>query len=390
MICYMKKYFGVFIVSFFILFTITAFTTSPVFAQIVPCGDVGSSNGGAPRGVECDVCDLQILAGNIINYFVIIMTVVAALLFVNAGVLYIFSPANPANIAKAHKIFTSTLVGLVIILGAWLIISTVMSAVYDTSFGDWKTDLCKGDATVKLPDAPTPIVQTPSSPLIGSVTLHSAGPGYTSGEFEVDPAYPTGKVLSDSALAKGLGNATTNCTAGTQTCTDFIIAQATAKGVDPNYALALAAVESGGCADPATCKSPAGAVGVIQLMPSTARDVCGATCKNMTDAQMVTYLQDPKNNITLGVEYMRQSSVYVTTQMAAHPERFDSARQADYMAAYYNGGPKALEASNDCGPTKTKYECNINPGGYIETQNYIDRMNTYVNSVNKGVTVLNG
>lgn len=342
-------------------------------APLVPCG-----NGTG----ECTICDLQVLAMNVLNFFVLISTVVAALLFFNAGFLYVTSPSNTGNISKAHSIFTSTLVGIIIILAAWLIINTIMVGLLNPSgpLGTWNNVLCIA------PTGSNALVGPPPPPL----NVVAAGPGYVAGDFETNPAYPTGKVLSSAALSAGLANATSNCNAGAQTCTDYIIAQATALGVDPNYALALAAVESGGCTNPATCQSAVGAVGVIQLMPATARDLCGSTCAGMTDSEMRTLLQDPSTNITLGVKYMAQSSAYVDAQMAADPDRFSHGTKADYMAAYYNGGPTALQPSNDCGGTYTKFECTINPGGYVETQEYVEKMNTYVNSVSRGTEIVGG
>jgi hypothetical protein len=106
----------------FIVFIAFVLTTNVVDAQLVPCGNT--------LGNECRVCDLQVLAMNLINFFVMVSVFVAALLFVNAGFLYILSSTNPGNIAKAHKLFFNTLVGFIIILGAYLIISAIMTVLY--------------------------------------------------------------------------------------------------------------------------------------------------------------------------------------------------------------------------------------------------------------------
>lgn len=75
--------------------------------------------------------------------FIIITAVVAALMFVNAGVLYVFSSANPGNIGKAHKIFLSAVVGAVIVFASWLVINTIMSGLVDKPlFAAWNNTLC--------------------------------------------------------------------------------------------------------------------------------------------------------------------------------------------------------------------------------------------------------
>ncbi len=109
------------------------FTFITVNAQgIVPCG-----NGTITDSTfdECEVSDLVALAKNLIDWFVIITVVVAALMFVNAGVLYIMSPSNPSNISKAHHIFITTLIGMVVVLCSWMIVNLVMSIYVDP--GGW-------------------------------------------------------------------------------------------------------------------------------------------------------------------------------------------------------------------------------------------------------------
>lgn len=129
----------------------------PVFAadtsadnpDLVKCGDdidIKEEGNNICYYNECSVCDLQKLAQNVLNYFVILVVVVAMLVFTNAGVLYATSSAKPGNIAKAHKMFTSALVGLVVVLGAYLLINTLMWALYEGGdFGDWKSFLCHNE-----------------------------------------------------------------------------------------------------------------------------------------------------------------------------------------------------------------------------------------------------
>jgi hypothetical protein len=128
-------------------------TTPPVdaaFGRLVPCGNtitVNQTGGETCYTGECTICDVQILAMNILRFMVAFVILMAALLFVNAGVLYIMSPANPGNIARAHKMFTSTIVGLIIVLAAYLIIDTIMRALYSQGpLGPWSEFLCNGTA----------------------------------------------------------------------------------------------------------------------------------------------------------------------------------------------------------------------------------------------------
>jgi hypothetical protein len=131
---------------FFVIFafaSILAFIPLLAFAlpPIVPCGNV--------TGNICTPCHIVALAQRLLTFFVFVVVIMAALLFVNAGVLYLFSPASAANIAKAHRIFVHTLVGLVIVLASFLFIDTLMKTFYgDRAAGDlwgpWNNILCEG------------------------------------------------------------------------------------------------------------------------------------------------------------------------------------------------------------------------------------------------------
>ena len=102
--------------------------------NLVPCGDAGEP--------ECTFCHLTILAMNILDYLVILTALLATILFINAGIFYLFSGGNPGKIARAHKIFTSAAIGFVVVLSAYLVIAVVMTSLYNASplqvvGGDW-------------------------------------------------------------------------------------------------------------------------------------------------------------------------------------------------------------------------------------------------------------
>lgn len=104
-------------------------------------------------------------------------------------------------------------------------------------------------------------------------------------------------------------------------------------GVDPKLALAVAQTESNMTAD---VVSSAGAVGVMQLMPDTAR------------AMGVRNVYDPRENIDGGVKYLKQ----MLTTFNGDIEK---------AVAAYNAGPGAV----------TKY-AGVPP--YSETQAYVGKV----------------
>ncbi len=164
-------------------------------AGLVPC--VGDA--------ECTVCDLQKLAGNIINTLIILGTMVATLLFVYAGILYVFSPANPGNIGKAHKIFLSTLWGFVTILSSWLIVNLIMSTLFNSDdFGNWNSVLCNKPSSFSQNENVAGLNTTPSSQ-----GTNTSGTSQTTSQTTGSTS-SGGKVLTDQeARSKLSGNITT-------------------------------------------------------------------------------------------------------------------------------------------------------------------------------------
>jgi hypothetical protein len=119
------------------LWVVPIVVEAQIFGALVPtCG--------GNFGEDCSFCNLLGLAQRLINFFIYLSVVVATLLFTYAGILYMTSAPNPGNIERAHKIFWNVLIGLIVVLGAWLIVDTVMKVFYSESeFGPWNAILCR-------------------------------------------------------------------------------------------------------------------------------------------------------------------------------------------------------------------------------------------------------
>ena len=89
---------------------------------LVPCG-----NPGQP---DCTICDIFVLAQNIINFVLIdIVPVAAALLTAIAGILYLFGGAKPTWRALGKKLIKQVIYGLIIIYISFIILNTVLALV---------------------------------------------------------------------------------------------------------------------------------------------------------------------------------------------------------------------------------------------------------------------
>ncbi len=125
-------------ISVYITLAIILFVPQAVFAVasghggLVPCDGVKT---------ECDFGKLIQLAHNVLNFIVTMATMLSALMFAYAGWLYLSSAGNQENVKKAHKLFYKVVLGMVIILIAWVLIDTVLKSLTDKGLKDRQEDL---------------------------------------------------------------------------------------------------------------------------------------------------------------------------------------------------------------------------------------------------------
>ena len=131
---------------------------------------------------------------------------------------------------------------------------------------------------------------------------------------------------------------------------DLVIQEATRQGVDPNLAVHVLYKETGNLKDPENARSKAGALGVMQLMPGTAKELG------------VNPL-DPMENIQGGISYLKK--MYAKYQ------------DPSLAAAAYNAGPgrvdRALRSEGGLGnlPRETRnYMVGLASGGEVKHFQY--------------------
>lgn len=134
-------------------FALTVFVSSFPIAIALGQGLVPCS------GPECDLCSLVSLAHNLMNFLVIVSVIIATIMFMWAGFMYLTHADNPGKRTEGTKIFVNVFIGLIAILAAWLIVDTVMKVLFadselnqDRVGRPWQDILCEFSS--ETPTAP--------------------------------------------------------------------------------------------------------------------------------------------------------------------------------------------------------------------------------------------
>ncbi len=83
--------------------------------QIVPENCAASSSG-------CGFNDLTNMFNSIVNWILVMTSVIAGITFVYAGIRILLNPANPGERTKALDMFKKALIGIAIVLLAWTVV----------------------------------------------------------------------------------------------------------------------------------------------------------------------------------------------------------------------------------------------------------------------------
>ncbi len=133
---------------------------------------------------------------------------------------------------------------------------------------------------------------------------------------------------------------------------------AAAEGVPLPLVLAVASVESSGIA---TARSPAGAVGLMQLMPATAEEM--ATLRREPPPDRT----DPTTSLRLGSRYLARAR----RRYASHP------RVRELALAAYNAGQGNVSKWTAAAPPPVGYEDLVSWIRIAETRAYVRRVTVW-------------
>ena len=127
--CYNKIMERFWAVSAFLTLIIFSLPQFSYAAGLVPCD-----------GLDCTICDLGILANNIINWLVNFSFAAGAAMVIYGGYLIMTAGLSPKQYAEGKDIIFAAAIGLGIILVSWIIINTTL--YYVTGSETWYTITC--------------------------------------------------------------------------------------------------------------------------------------------------------------------------------------------------------------------------------------------------------
>lgn len=322
-------------IAFLLIGGALALSPDPVYAQaggLVPC-----------NGPECQACHLTQLAQNVIEFFVYISFIIAALAFAIAGMLYFGNAGKEDRIKHAHQIFSNTFIGIIIILTSWLVIDVILHTLVGEGVRPFTEIQCVSQGGA-LSDSPSPNEK--------NIRIDSSLGGVTPTTPSLETA--EGSLLTSTQIIQKIQ--------ATEQYESQLCGTAQSLGIPEQCKRlrAIMAVESAG--NPKAENK--GSTGLMQIQPGTARAL-DPQLESLSDSQIQNILiSDPNKNIELGAKYYKSLL-----------EKYDGDKTL--ATAAYNGGPSANDPSKDC-PGMRRWQClwdnpehTVPNTGYAETRVYV-------------------
>lgn len=96
---------------------------------------------GDQAAENCNICHLVVMIEGLVDLFIEIMLIVATIMVVVAGFRLVTSGGNVAAKESAKSLLINVIIGILIVLAAWLIVDTIIRAVIGSDsipgFGPW-------------------------------------------------------------------------------------------------------------------------------------------------------------------------------------------------------------------------------------------------------------
>lgn len=100
---------------------------------LVPCGSPGQE--------PCTTEHVVAFANNVITWLISILGVIAVIALMITGFKLVTSAGNPSAWAAAKDMFTNIVIGIIIILAAWLVVDTILKGFTDQGLEERSQEL---------------------------------------------------------------------------------------------------------------------------------------------------------------------------------------------------------------------------------------------------------
>ena len=92
---------------------------------LVPCGNE----------ISCELCHVVELVDNVLSFLVAVMISIAIIVFIWAGIKFTLSQGGQEHVTTARRIIASAIIGLIIVLAAWIIIDFGLRIIFGPEGG---------------------------------------------------------------------------------------------------------------------------------------------------------------------------------------------------------------------------------------------------------------
>jgi hypothetical protein len=310
-------------------------------------------------GTDCEACSVVSLINNVMGFILGLSIPIAILLFAYAGALYFTSAAKEENIGQAKKIFSSAIIGLLVAISAYLVVDTLMHAILSPQYwSGWNKITCVGiqnrPMDKKITDlfSEVTLTYTQGPQVVGGVGDTKAGAVVT---MQVKDAngnlqtitFTTNRSTND--LVQGYNNALKNY--GSQVNVACAAYGASIPDCSTKV-LSIMSIEGSG-SNPG-CNS-VNACGPMQVIAGTGLNGCD--------------VNDIACNINSGVNELNQNMQLYGGNLINSVAAYNGGTGST-PGSLTGGKTPAMAPSHDC-TGLLAYQCTTNPGGLVETQNYI-------------------
>ena len=405
--------------NFFVILFFLFFSFLPDFSWaaketggLVPCaGDSIFEN-------RCTLCDLMVGMKGIIDWGMKILVVVALVAIVAGGIMYIISAGNSGMMESAKTVIKQALWGVVIVLGAWVIVNTILWMITSRLFagdgttngsfmdiGSWYDFDCRvvtggtrpGELELVIRPNPDGTCRAGFALDTGDNLCHLDADGDGAPDEEPEEA------IEENLPMEGIPEA----------CNKYDATFKAAASLGGSYSRdtdcllrSVAATESG-CNPGLT--SPAGSVGIMQFKPSTADKSADFLKANpeWSISKAAEYLRENQNQINTYKYFDASDDNAPGTKTVKYPDGkggFDTyyVGNDDLIASYNAGAGESASSADKLGPFVQTVACRNRDGypsnlpawqcpyrnattnelegdgqGFKETRDYVQKVQSY-------------